>query len=56
MEQETIQEYLTYQEQHGHSDLTVDVHVCGLFACTSEPKLAATPNGIVHDPSNGIAI
>ena len=48
MEQQTIQEYLTYQQQHGRSNLTVDT--CGLFVSMS--WLAATPDGIVRDPNS----
>ena len=42
--------YQTYQRQHGHSCLTVNS--CGLFVSLSNPWLAATPDGLVNDPSD----
>lgn len=50
-EAETIQQYVTYQKNHGHPDLTVAE--CGLFVSTVNPWLAASPDGSVHDPGNG---
>ena len=50
MEDRTIQQYVTYQERNGHPDVTVQK--CGLFISEQNNWLAATPDGIVHDPSD----
>ncbi len=44
------EEYQTYKNQHGHPGLKVDC--CGLFVSLDNPWLAATPDGLVTDPSN----
>ena len=44
------QEYITYQQQNNHPDLAV--HDCGLFVSKDNNWLAATPDGLVHDPSD----
>ena len=50
MEMETTaqQEYITHQQQSGHSGLVVEK--CGLFVSPENPWLAASPDGMVHDP------
>ena len=50
MEMEGIaqQEYATHQQQSGHSGLVVEK--CGLFVSPENPWLAASPDGVVHDP------
>ena len=50
MEDTAKREYQTYQQQHGHPDLTVDNS--GLFISLDDPWLAATPDGLVNDPSD----
>ena len=50
MEQATIEQYVTYQRRHGHPDLRVNN--CGLFISRLNNWLAATPDGIVHDPNS----
>ena len=49
MEDTVRQEYQTYQRQNGHPNLKVDN--CGLFVSLCNPWLAATPDGVVDDPS-----
>ena len=44
------QQYITYQRRNNHSGLTVAD--CGLFISENNNWLAATPDGIVQDPSN----
>ncbi len=44
------QEYQTYQQQHGHPGLKIND--CGLFVSLDNPWLAATPDGLVNDPSD----
>ena len=46
----TRQEYGIHQQQTGHPHLTVDK--CGLCISVNTPWLAATPDGMVCDPSN----
>ncbi len=46
------QEYITYQQRNNHPDLAV--HDCGLFVSKDSNWLAATPDGLVHDPSDSI--
>ena len=43
-------DYQTYQQEHGHPGLKVDD--CGLFVSLDSPWLAATPDGLVTDPSD----
>ena len=50
MEEVTRQEYAIHQQQTGHPDLTVDK--CGLCISVNTPWLAASPGGMVCDPSN----
>ncbi len=50
MEDITMKEYITYQHQRDHLDLTVKK--CGLFISENNSWLAATPDGVVHDPSD----
>ncbi len=52
MEDTTVKEYETYQHQHGHPNLKVNG--CGLFISLNDPWLAATPDGIVDDPSDDV--
>ncbi len=46
------QEYITYPPQNNHPDLVV--HDCGLFVSKDSNWLAATPDGLVDDPSDSI--
>ena len=50
MEEVSRQEYTLYQRQKGHPNLTV--HTCGLCISVNTPWLAASPDGMVDDPSN----
>ena len=50
MEDQARTEYLTYQQQNGHPDISVQN--CGLFVSHDSPWLAATPDGLVNDPSD----
>jgi len=43
-------EYQTCQQQHGHPGLTVDS--IGLSISLDDPWLAASPDGLVNDPSD----
>jgi hypothetical protein len=52
MENQTKQEYQTYQQQHHHPGLKVAN--CGLFVSLDNPWLAATPDGVVNDFSDEI--
>ena len=52
MERTTIEQYVSYQRQHDHPGLRVDS--CGLFISELNNWLAATPDGIVHDPSDTV--
>lgn len=45
-EEFAIKAYVSYQHQHG---ISVKVNSCGLYIDSSEPWLAASPNGIVID-------
>ena len=49
MEDTARTEYLAYQQQNRHPE--VSVQDCGLFISQENPWLAATPDGLVHDPS-----
>ena len=49
-EAETRQQYITYQRTIGHPSLTFDE--CGLFVSLTDPWLAASHDGSVHDPSD----
>ena len=44
----TQQEYVMHQKRMGHPGLTVDT--AGLFVNPENPWLAASPDGLVHDP------
>ena len=48
MEETSRQEYVMYQQQHGHPGLTV--HHTGLVISTAHPWLAASPDDRVSDP------
>ena len=50
MEEVARQEYALHQQQTGHPDLRVDK--CGLCISVNTPWLAASPDGMVCDPSN----
>ena len=50
MEEQTRQEYETYQQRNGHPDL--ETQRCGLFISLVTPWLAASPDGLVHDPDD----
>ena len=50
MEQVAIEQYTTYQRRNFHPELRVDN--CGLFISEHNNWLAATPDGVVHDPSD----
>ena len=50
MEEITQQEYITHQNCMGHPGLTVDN--VGLFVNPANPWLGASPDGLVHDPTN----
>ena len=45
-----VQEYVSYQRRSHHPELRVNN--CGLFISEHNNWLAATPDGIVHDPSD----
>lgn len=49
-EKTTRQQYMTHQQRNNHPNLTTEK--CGLFISKYDNWLAATPDGIVHDPSN----
>ncbi len=49
-EETTRQQYMTHQRRNNHPDLTTEK--CGLFISKYDNWLAATPDDIVHDPSN----
>lgn len=49
MEDQARTEYITHQQEH--KDPGVNVRGCGLFISLNNPWLAATPDGIVDDPS-----
>ena len=49
MEEEAMKQYVAYQHQHGHPGLATEP--AGLHISTVEPWLAASPDGIVTDPS-----
>ena len=48
MENQALQEYKVYQQQHGHPNLKVDKS--GLCISVSNPWLAGSPDGLVSDP------
>ena len=48
METTAQQEYITHQHHSDHSCLVVEK--CGLFVSPENPWLAASPDGMVHDP------
>ena len=50
MEDTARTEYLAYQQQNDHPQTSVKN--CGLFVSCENPWLAATPDGLVHDPSD----
>ena len=50
MEEQTREQYETYHQQNGHPGL--QVQRCGLFISLDTPWLAASPDGLVHDPSD----
>ena len=45
-----IQEYVSFQNTHGHPDLTVSAS--GFIIDTNHPFLGASPDGTVYDPSD----
>ena len=47
MEDKTIEEYVSYQQMHGHPN--IKVHRYGLFIPVHDPWLAGTPDGVVDD-------
>jgi len=47
-EESTRQQYKTYMTQNGHPNLKIEE--CGLFVSLENPWLAASPDGLVHDP------
>lgn len=49
-EETTRQRYVTHMKQNGHPNLIVQP--CGLFISLETPWLAATPDGLVHDPAS----
>ena len=46
----TRKQYIAYQRRNYHPELNVDD--CGLFVSQDNNWLAATPDGLVTDPSN----
>lgn len=50
MEGTAKQQYITYQRQNNHPDCTVTD--CGFFISENNNWLAATPDGIAHNPSH----
>ena len=50
MEDTARQQYIASQQRNGHPDITVEK--CGLFISELNNWLAATPDGMVHDPSD----
>ena len=49
-EQVALKEYVAYRQAHGHPHLTVSPS--GFLISTMHPFLGASPDGVVHDPSN----
>ncbi len=49
-EEQTINQYITYQRRNGHLNLAVKSY--GLFVSQNNNWLAATPDGLVHDTSD----
>ena len=45
-----MQQYVTFQQSHGHPDITV--LPCGFHVSRTHPYLGATPDGAVFDLSN----
>ncbi len=50
MEETAKQHYQTHQQEHGHPGLRVNS--CGLCVSLEDPWLAASPDGLVKDPSD----
>ena len=50
MEDTARQQYVASQQRNGHPDITVGK--CELFISELKNWLAATPDGMVHDPSD----
>lgn len=50
MEDKTREQYQTHQQRSSHPDTTVED--CGLFVSQHHPWLAATPDGLVNNPSD----
>ncbi len=48
-EEKTTELYIAHQRRNGHLDLTVQK--CGLFVSPTNPWIAASPDGVVKDPS-----
>ena len=49
MEHVAVKAYVTYQERHGHPNITVTK--CGFHISNTHPFLGASPDGAVYDPS-----
>ena len=49
-ETETVQQYVIHQKNHRHPHLTVTK--CGLIVSTANAWLAASPDGLVYDPTD----
>ena len=50
MEEEARKQYITHQQQHGHQGLVTEL--TGLWISSANPWLAASPDGLVHDPNS----
>ena len=49
MEPVAVKAYISYQESHGHSNITVTP--CGFHISSTSPFLGASPDGAIYDPS-----
>lgn len=49
-EPHALQAYISYQQNHGHPDLTVSPS--GFIISTDHPFLGASPDGVAYDPIN----
>ena len=52
-EEQTRKEYETHMRSNGHTNLSVEP--CGLFVSVEHPWLAASPDGLVTDPTDRVS-